>query len=120
MTRIWYVPAFVGFLVAEVVRGSWRLAASTLGLGTGTTPSIVELPLRCRTDLEVTIMAAAISITPGTLVLGTAPGTESTAPTLFVHSMYGRSRREVVAELGDLESKLLRGTRGRQVVEDAA
>lgn len=110
--RIWYVVSYVAFIVVEVVRGSLRVAAAALGLGAGSTPSIVELPLHCRTDLEVTAMASSITITPGTLVLGTAAATESSPPTLFVHSMFGRSRREVLDGLEDMERRLLRATRG--------
>ena len=115
MIRIWYALAYVGFIAAEVVRGSLRVAAAAVGLGPGSTPSIVELPLRCRTDLEVTAMASSITITPGTLVLGTAAATATSPPTLFVHSMFGRSRREVLEGLEDMERRLLRATRGEQL-----
>ncbi len=110
--RIWYVFSYVAFIVVEVVRGSLRVAAAALGLGAGSTPSIIEMPLRCRTDLEVTAMASSITITPGTLVLGTAAATATSPPTLFVHSMFGRSRREVLDGLEDMERRLLRATRG--------
>lgn len=111
--RLWYLAAYVAFIVVDVVRGSLRVAAAALGLGPGSTPSIVELPLCCRTDLEVTAMASSITITPGTLVLGAAAATETTPPTLFVHSMFGRSRREVLDGLQEMERRLLRATRGK-------
>ena len=35
-------------------------------------PAIVEFPLRCRSDLEISVLASSITITPGTMVLGIA------------------------------------------------
>lgn len=110
--RSWYAVSYLAFIVVEVVRGSLRVAAAALGLGPGSTPSIVEFPLRCRSDLEVTAMASSITITPGTLVLGTAAATETDPPTLFVHSLFGRGRPEVLDGLEDMERRLLRATRG--------
>lgn len=112
MIRIWYAAGYLAFILAEVVAGSLRVAAAALGLGTGSTPSIVELPLRCRSDLEITAMSSSITITPGTLVLGTAAATAQSPPTLFVHDMFGRSRQETLAGLRDMERRLLLVTRG--------
>ncbi len=112
MSRTWYALTYLAFIAVEVVRGSWRIARSTVRRDTRLRPSIVELPLRCRTDLEITAMASSITITPGTLVVGTAAATESAPPTLFVHSLFG-SRAEVLDGLHDMECRLLRATRGR-------
>ncbi|MBK7722929.1 MAG: Na+/H+ antiporter subunit E [Austwickia sp.] len=112
MTRLGYALAYLAFIVAEVVAGSLRVAAAALGIGPASTPSIVEVPLSCRTDLEITAMASSITITPGTLVLGTAAASDDAPPTLFVHSMFGRDRQEVLAGLADMERRLLRVTRG--------
>ncbi len=113
MSQLWYAVAYVAFILVEVVRGSVRVATATVGVRPRSTPSIVEFPLRCHSDLEVTVMASSITITPGTLVLGTAAGTATDPPTLFVHSLFGRSRAEVLDGLRDMEDRLLRATRGR-------
>lgn len=106
--------AYVLFVLRSVVAGTLRICTEALTRADGTTPCIVELPLRCRTDGEIVSLASSITITPGTLVLGTAAGTDDTPPTLFVHAMFGRDSGEVIADLRDMESRLLRATRGKE------
>src|SRR5699024_8090352 len=76
-------------------------------------PMIVELPLRCATDLEVTLFASSITITPGTLVAAIAAGTSTQPPVLFVHALFEDSEEDALAGLTDMESRLLAMTRGR-------
>lgn len=114
MIRSWYALRYVTYILIEVVRGSLRVAGAAIGARPASTPAIVELPLRCRSDLEVTLMASSITITPGTLVLGTAAATATEPPTLFVHSLFGRDRQEILAGLIDMEDRLLQVTRGRR------
>lgn len=110
--RLWHLLSYLLFIGREVLKGSWLIASDALTPGHDATPAIVELPLRCRSDLEVTAMASSITITPGTLVVGTASAAdEGDTPTLFVHSLYGRSRAEILDGLRDMESRLLRVTR---------
>lgn len=111
--RLLHLLSYVAFILAEVVKGSWHVARDALTPGLDSTPAIVELPLRCRSDLEITAMASSITITPGTLVLGTAAAQGDDPPTLFVHSLYEPDRAQLIAGLRDMESRLLRVTRGR-------
>lgn len=115
--RLLYALGYVAWIAGQVVKGSFDVARDALTPGVGSTPAIVELPLRCRTDLEVTAMASSITITPGTIVLGTAASAGDTPPVLYVHSLYARSREEIMAGLHDMERRLLRVTRGRRAEE---
>lgn len=104
--------AYTVFLVKEVFAGAARvvrIAASRAGYPP---PSIVEFPLRCRSDLEISLMASSITITPGTLVVGTASARHGSPPTLYVHSVFGGSRQGTLDGLHDMEGRLLRATRG--------
>lgn len=109
--RWWHGVRYLVFIAVHVVWGSLRLTASLLSPKLRSTPSIVEYPLRCRTDLEVTAFTSSITITPGTLVLGLAAGTGQEPATIFVHALFGGSRDAVVADLHDMEDRLLRATR---------
>lgn len=120
MIHPWHAVRYVGFIAVELVKGASAIAVDVLTPGEGTSPAIVELPLRCESDLEITVMASSITITPGTLVLGTAAARGDRPATLLVHAMYARSREEVVADLRDMESRLLRATRGRRADEGGA
>ncbi len=111
--RIWYAVSYALYVIREVVKGSWQVARAALRPGPLlSTPAIIELPLGCRTDLEVTALASSITITPGTLVVGTAAAAGERPATLFVHALFADGRADVVAGLRDMEARLLRVTRG--------
>lgn len=103
---------YAGFIAWEVVTGTVTVAIDAFTPGKNATPMIVEYPLRCDTDAEITIMASSITITPGTITLGIAPALDHAPASLFVHSMYSGSRDELLDELHVMESRLLMATRG--------
>jgi multicomponent Na+:H+ antiporter subunit E len=110
--RMLYALAYVGFILREVVRGALVLVGYAFSPRLRSKPSIVEYPLRCRSDVEVAVFTSSITITPGTVVLALA-GSEGDSPaTLFVHSLFGGAREPVVDGLRDMEDRLLRATRG--------
>lgn len=117
MIHPWYAVRYVGYIAVELFLGAWQIARDVFTPGRALRPAIVELPLRCATDLEITWMASSITITPGTLVVGTAAAHGDRPASLFVHAMYAESREQVLADLRDMESRLLRVTRGRRADE---
>ncbi|WP_238154309.1 Na+/H+ antiporter subunit E [Ornithinimicrobium sufpigmenti] len=104
---------YAAWIAKEIMVGAVDIAKDALTPGVAMDPAIVELPLRCRTDLEVSLMASSITITPGTVTLGVAPGDARHPPTLFVHAIYGSDPDEVLQGLRDMEDRLLAMTRGR-------
>ena len=112
MIRLIHGVSYVGFILWAIVTGSWTIA-SRLFRADYAQPMIVELPLRCATDLEVTLFASSITITPGTLVAAIAAGTSTQPPVLFVHALFEDSEEDALAGLTDMESRLLAMTRGR-------
>ncbi|MGI8946493.1 MAG: Na+/H+ antiporter subunit E [Ornithinimicrobium sp.] len=105
---------YFGFITWEVLSGAVTVAVDAFTPGKGATPMIVELPLRCTTDFEVTTMASSITITPGTITVGITPATGPAPATLFVHSMYVAEREDVLEGLHDMERRLLLMTRGKE------
>lgn len=111
--RAWYTLSYVLWILGEIVKGSFAVARGVFSPSTRSSPAIVEYPLRATTDVEIIAMASSITITPGTLVVGTAHGTVDEGPSLFVHVLFAGSREEIVEELREMEDRLLRATRGR-------
>ncbi|HEY4614966.1 MAG TPA: Na+/H+ antiporter subunit E [Citricoccus sp.] len=107
-----HMLTYLAWLVGQVIAGSLTVARRALTPGAFAEPSIVAFPLRCRTDLEVTWMASSITITPGTLVVGTAHGSDTEPVTVFVHSVFDADRESVRDGLRQMEDRLLRMTRG--------
>ncbi|MGQ4494580.1 Na+/H+ antiporter subunit E [Dermabacteraceae bacterium P13115] len=112
--RIFYWASYLLFILREIVAGSLRIAVEAFTPGTSTKPAIIEYHLAGTYDFEVIALASSITITPGTLVLGTASGNSEEGATLYVHAMFADSREEVVASLRDMEDRLLRASRGKE------
>lgn len=78
-------------------------------------PGIIELPLRCRTELEITMLANLITLTPGTLTLAV----RREPATLWVHAMYSQDREHAYQDLRDYEYRMLTAMRPDARVEES-
>lgn len=110
--RLLELWAYVMTMLSEIARGSWRVARSAW-FGMPAAPAIFELPLRCRSDIEISLFTASIAIPPGTIVVGVAAGRGQDNATIFVHSIYDNDRVRVTGELMELEGRVLDLVRGR-------
>lgn len=67
-------------------------------------PGVVAIPLAARTDLEITLLANLITMTPGTLSLDISTDRK----TLYVHAMYIEDPEKLRREIKhDLERRVL-------------
>lgn len=112
MMRLLHGVSYLGFILWAIITGSVTVVAR-LFRSDYAAPMIVELPMRCATDLEVTLFASSITITPGTLVTAIAAGTKTSPPVIFVHALFEESEETALEGLIDMESRLLAMTRGR-------
>ena len=106
--------SYAVWMTWQVVSLSVHLGADVFTPRLKVRPRIVKLPLTVESDLEMTLLASSITITPGTLVLGIAPATDSAPRALYVQALYGDDESEVLDDLADMERRLLRMTRGRK------
>lgn len=70
MMRVLRLISWLWYLTIQIVIGSWNVAVAAWRLKPMAGPAIVEYPMRATTDFEIAMFASAITITPGTLVLG--------------------------------------------------
>lgn len=106
--RILRAPLVLAWVLWNVVASSWALAVTALTPGSVGDPVLVRYPMRCRTDLEVTALAWAITVTPGTLVVVIGE------TDLWVHVVLGGPRQEMIELLGETEDRILSVLRGEQ------
>lgn len=111
MMRFWYSVRYAFWLGGEILKGTFVIARHAVSPGRRSTPQVMEYPLRCQTDLEITLMASSITITPGTLTVGIAPAGDNRPPTLFVHALYAD---DLAGELDEMQRRLLLATQGRK------
>lgn len=99
---------------------AWQLVLSNVAVvrdnittGQNSTPGIARYVTACRTDGEITMLAALITLTPGTLTLGTDIHYIDDEPyrVLFVHGMYAPDADALRAELSVMETNMLKAVR---------
>lgn len=105
--RSWRIASFTVYFAKEFVLANLIVLWEILTPRPRARPAIIELPLRCRRPVEVVSMGNLISLTPGTLTLEVALD----PPTLYVHGMFAGDPEAFVAQLRDMETRLLRAMR---------
>jgi multicomponent Na+:H+ antiporter subunit E len=83
-TKLWQALGFMGYYVWELVLSSLRVAYDVLTPPFHMNPGIVRVPLDVQTDVQITILANLISLTPGTLSLDVSTDRK----VLYIHAMY--------------------------------
>ena len=73
------------FFLKELVVSSIRVAVDVLRPRFTMRPAIIKVPLDVRSDIEITLLANLISLTPGTLSVDVSDDKAH----LYVHAMYG-------------------------------
>lgn len=107
LPALWRGPVFLAWFVLEVVRSSGRVLFDIATPGSQATPRVVRMETRSRSDAELTLIAALITLTPGTLTVGTR--THGDQRILLVHSMYHASSEDALTDLHDMEDRMLHG-----------
>jgi multicomponent Na+:H+ antiporter subunit E len=90
-TRTVRVLGLLLFFARELVVANVRVAYEVLTPTLYMRPAVIAVPLDARTDLEITLLANMITLTPGTLSLDVS----ADRSTLFVHAMYGEDPEAV-------------------------
>lgn len=98
--------AFALWFIKEVIVCNIRVLRDNLTPGQDSTPGIARLETRCSTDFELTLLGALITLTPGTLTLGTR-SLPNSPRVLYVHGMYNDGPDSLREDLRDMESRML-------------
>lgn len=98
------VLAFAGYYLKELVKSNLMVAYDVLTPQHHMRPGVVAIPLRARTDFEITLLANLISMTPGTLSLDISRDRS----VLFVHAMYLKDPEDLRRDITEnLERRVL-------------
>jgi len=98
-SKIPLVIRFVLYFLRELVVANLKVAFDIMTPKNYMEPGIVAVPLDVETDIEITLFANLVTLTPGTLSLDVSPDKR----TLYVHALYvkdaGRFRRQLKSGL---------------------
>lgn len=100
-------PRTLGFIVyflKEMIVSSARVAWDVITPTHYNRPGILAIPLSAKTDLEITLLANLITLTPGTLSLDLSPDRQ----TLYIHAMFAEDPEAIRRDIKEgLERRLL-------------
>jgi multicomponent Na+:H+ antiporter subunit E len=110
LLRTWYALKLAYAFFRDLVVSSVQVARAVLAPRGAAEPRFVVVPLHhARSDLEITLVANYITLTPGTMTIDVSPDRS----TLLVHSLLaGDSGDAVRADIqDDIERRVIRVTR---------
>jgi multicomponent Na+:H+ antiporter subunit E len=104
MIKVGQVVRFLLVFLKELMVASIRVAYDVVTPTYYMRPGIIAIPLDAKTDLEITLLANVISLTPGTLSLDVSEDRK----TLYIHAMFIDNENDLRREIKDgLEKRLL-------------
>ncbi len=102
------IIAFILFFLYELIKANIEVAYDVITPRFFMQPGIVKIPLNAKSDLEITLLANLISLTPGTLSLDVSDDRK----VLYVHAMYVKDKEEFISGIKNgFEKRLLEITR---------
>lgn len=106
--RFWLLLRLIAFFLFELVRSSLRVAWDVVTPPVYSRPGVVAVPLDAESDIEITVLANLVSLTPGTLSLEVSEDRR----VLYVHAMFAEDRDAVSRSIKEgIERRLLEVTR---------
>lgn len=103
--RILWIIEFLLYFLWELLKANLRVAFDVVTPRHYMRPGILALPLDAESDMEITLLANTISLTPGTLSLNVSDDRK----VLYIHHMYVSDLEQQKRELKQgFERRLLR------------
>jgi multicomponent Na+:H+ antiporter subunit E len=102
--RVPQVLGFFIFFIKELIKANIQVAYDVVTPEDYMKPGIVAVPLDAETDIEISILANLITLTPGTLSLDVSTDRK----VLYVHGMYVSDKEKFISDIKNgFEKRLL-------------
>lgn len=102
--RVGRLVLFGAYFVKILVKSNWVVAKVVLSGKWDQQPRIIRYSVEDMTDLQVTVLANAITLTPGTLSMDVSEDGKF----LYVHCMSAADRDAAIKDLDELRDRILR------------
>ena len=98
------VIAFIFYFFWQVIKANAVVAYDVATPRLSIKPGVIALPLELKSSIGITILANFITLTPGTLSLDVSDDRS----VLFIHAMYLEDEDELLRELKEIESRIIK------------
>lgn len=103
-TRLWRLACFAGYFVKILVLANWQVARLVLAPRMPIHPRIIRYDVSDLTPVQITTLATAVTLTPGTL----AADLSADHRYLYIHCINALDADGAVRDVDDLKRHLLR------------
>jgi len=103
-TKGWKLLSFAVYFIRILVKANLQVAGEVITPGLKMTPRFIRYPVEGLTDMQITSLANAITLTPGTLSVDVINDNRE----LVVHCMYADDRKAAIEDLDELRDRLLK------------
>ncbi|MBA4251585.1 MAG: Na+/H+ antiporter subunit E [Chlorobiaceae bacterium] len=94
---------FTLFMIKEIIVANFIITYDIITPKHHMSPAIIGIPLDCETDIEITLLANLITLTPGTLSLDVSKDRKI----LYIHAVYTLNKEELIREIKEKFEKPL-------------
>lgn len=101
--KIFRLLSFLGYFLVKLVKSNIEVAWEILTPRYTMTPRIIRYPVDDLTPGQLTTLANAISLTPGTLTTDV----DDEGQYLYVHCMYAEDRAALIADIDELKRRMM-------------
>jgi multicomponent Na+:H+ antiporter subunit E len=103
-SRVPMIIGFIAFFIKELIKANIQVAYDVVTIRNYMKPGIIGVPLDAETELEITLLANFITLTPGTLSLDVSDDKK----TLYIHAMYVEDKDDFIESIKNgFERRLL-------------
>lgn len=96
--------SFLLFMSWEIIKANLVTVKESLYAKSKLEPAVLKIPLTVNTDLQISILAIMISVTPGTLVMDISDDKK----VMYIHVMHVNNKKEFIQEVKNkFEKRLL-------------
>lgn len=104
ISRLWSLLRFACYFLYILVKANLDVAWEIITPGFHMTPRMIRYDVAGLTPIQVTTLANAITLTPGTL----SADVNEAGDTLYIHAMYAEKKSDATKDLDELRDKLLK------------
>ena len=103
-TKGWQLVSFGIYFVGILIKSNIQVAKEILTPGLQMTPRFIRYPVEGLTDVQLTSLANAITLTPGTLSVDISDDKKY----LYLHCMYAQDRQSAIADIDELRDRMMK------------
>jgi len=96
------IVLFTGYFVRILIKANLEVAWEVITPGHYMSPRFIRYPVEGMSDIQITVLANAISLTPGTLSVDLSDAKEF----LYIHAMYAKDRGQAVQAIDELRDRI--------------